>query len=236
VLYFHQPVMHPLYTRLTATLIALAVLPSAASTFHSSENRVNYGESCTLTWTSAANEAYIVGVGKVEGSGSVQVAPAVPTDYVLVVNTGRGIEYTTLHIDVMGLKGNEDYPDQDKFQPGLRDVKKASYADFLSVVTTTLQNTLAYHVRGAYLPPDHFILIYTNWIVQQKLTLPTDKGIRRRQVAYAVHVNEPVKGVIAFDVRALVQYQRMGESTWRDDQDPQVNRMAEQILQEILLK
>jgi hypothetical protein len=80
------------------------------------------------------------------------------------------------------------------------------------------------------------MLIYTNWVVQQKLTLPTDKGIRRRQVAYGVHVNEPTNGVVAFDIRALVQYQRMGESEWRDDKDPQVNRMAEQMLQESITK
>jgi hypothetical protein len=153
-----------------------------------------------------------------------------------VVNTGRRIEYTKLHIDVEGLKGNEEYPDQDKFQPGLRDERKASYPVFLDTVAKTLQDRFLYHVRGAYLPPDRFILIYTNWVVQQRLMLPTDKGIRRRQVAYAVHINEPTNGVIAFDIRVLVQYQRMGESEWRDDKDPQVNRMAEQILQESLAK
>jgi hypothetical protein len=228
--------MHALLSRLLTPLIALAVTASAASTFHSSQSRINYGESCTLTWTSAADEAYIVGVGKVEGSGSVQVAPGVPTDYLLVVNNGKRIEYTKLHIDVVGLKGNEIYPDQDKFQAGLREETKASYLGFIDTVTKTLQDKFPYHVRGSYLPPDRFILIYTTWAVQQKLMLPTDKGIRQRQVAYAVHVNEPTNGVIAFDIRALVQYQRMGESEWRDDKDPQVNRMAEQILQESLSK
>jgi hypothetical protein len=229
--------MNTLIARLVSPMLVLSVSASVAPTFHSSQSKINYGESCTLTWSSAANEAYIVGVGKVEGSGSVQVAPAVPTDYVLVVNTGRRIEYTTLHIDVAGLKGNEEYPDQDKFQPGLREERKASYSDFLNKVTTTLQNNpFAYHVRGSYLPPDRFILIYTNWVVQQKLILPTDKGVRQRQVAYAVHVNEPTNGTVAFDVRALVQYQRMGESEWRDDKDPEVNRMAEHLLQESLSK
>jgi hypothetical protein len=236
VLYFRQPPMRPLHTRLLAPLLVVAVSHAATSTLHSSQSTINYGESCTLTWTSAANEAYIIGVGKVEGSGSVQVAPGAPTDYVLVVNTGRRIEYTKLHIDVEGLKGNELYPDEDNFQPGLRDEIKTSYPEFLNTVTTTLQEKFPYHVRGSYLPPDHFILIYTNWAVDRKLMLPTDKGIRQRQVAYAVHVNEPSNGIIAFDVRALVQYQRMGESEWRDDKDPQVNRMAEQILRERLTK
>jgi hypothetical protein len=228
--------MHVLIARLFAPLLVLAVSPSATITFNSSRGNIDYGESCTLTWSSAANEAYILGVGKVEGSGSVQVAPSLPTDYILVVNTGMRIEYTKLHIEVAGLKGNEQYPDQDKFRAGLREETKAPYPDFLNVVTKTLQNKFPYHVRGSYLPPDRFILIYTNWAVQQRLMLATDKGIRQRQVAYAVQVNEPTNGVIAFDIRALVQYQRMGESEWRDDKDPQVNRQAEQILHESLEK
>jgi hypothetical protein len=228
--------MNVLIARLFAPLLVLAVSANAASTFHSSQSRINYGESCTLTWTSAASEAYIVGVGKVDGSGSVQVAPGVPTDYVLVVNTGSRIEYTKLHIQVEDLKGNEEYPDQEKFQVGLREETKASYLGLIDTVTKTLQNKFPYSVRGSWLPPDTFILIYTNWAVQQKLMLPTDKGIRQRQVAYAVHINEPTNGVVAFDIRALVKYQRMGESEWRDDKDPAVNRMAEQILQEGLPK
>ena len=223
--------MHTLLGRLLTLLLLLTVSASGASTFHSSQSRISFGDSCTLTWSTAASEAYIVGVGKVEGSGSVQVAPGVPTDFVLVVNTGGRIEYTKLHIDVDGLKGNEEYPDQDKFQPGLRDERKAPYLGFLDTVFKTLQGKFPYHVRGSYLPPDHFILIYTNWAVQPKLMLSTDKGIRQRKVAYAVHVNEGTSDVTAFDIRALVQYQRMGESEWRDDKDPQVNRMAEEMLQ-----
>jgi len=236
MLYFRLSFMRALLTGLSAPLLALAVQASASTAFHSSQNKINYGDSCTLTWSSVASDAYIVGVGRVEGSGSVQVAPGASTDYILVVNSGKRIEYAKLHIDVMGLKGDESYPDQDKFHPGLRDQKKVTYSEFLDTVMKTLQTKFPYHVRGAYLPPDHFMLVYTNWVVQQKLMLPTDKGIRRRQVAYAVHVNEPTNGVVAFDVRALVQYQRMGESEWRDDKDPQVNRMAEQMLQESLSK
>src|ERR1700743_2447923 len=93
VLYFRQSLMFALITRLLTLSFVLAGSANAASSFHASQSRINYGESCTLTWSSTADEAYIVGVGKVEGTGSVQVAPAVSTDYVLVVNgTGR-IEY-----------------------------------------------------------------------------------------------------------------------------------------------
>ena len=236
VLYFLQSTMHTLLGRLLTLLLLLTVSASGASTFHSSQSKISFGDSCTLTWSTVANEAYIVGVGKVEGSGSVQVAPGAPTDFVLVVNTGGRIEYTKLHIDVEGLKGNEEYPDQDKFQSGLRDERKAPYLGFLDTVTKTLQGKFPYHVRGSYLPPDHFILIYTNWAVQPKLMLSTDKGIRQRKVAYAVHVNEGTSDITSFDIRALVQYQRMGESGWRDDKDPQVNRMAEEMLQASLAK
>jgi hypothetical protein len=217
--------------------LVLTISASAATSFRSSQLQISYGDSCTLTWSSAGSEAYIIGVGKVKGSGSVQVAPSQSTDYVLIISSGVRMEYTKLHISVTGLKGNEEYPDQGKFQTGLRDQSKAKYPDFLDRVTRALQSSpFEYHVRGSWLPPDRFILIYTNWVVQHKLMLPTDKGIRQRQVAYAVNVNEPITGIITFDIRTLVQYQRLGESQWRDDKDPDVNRLAEQMLKAEITK
>ena len=228
--------IHSFQSRLLTLLLALTFSNVSASTFRSSQSTINYGESCTLTWSSTASEAYMSGVGRVPGKGSIKVAPEAPTDYILVTNTGKHIEYITLHIDVTGLKGLEQYPDPDDFHPGMREEKKTSYVEFLTKVTTTLQKSFAYHVRGLHMPTDRFFLMYTNWAVQQKMILPTDKGIRRRQVAYAVQVNEPKNGVVTFDVRALVQYQRMGESAWRTEEDSTINRIAEQNLEGSLEK
>ena len=83
--------MHALPAQLLTLLVTFTVPIRAASTFHSSQNTINYGESCTLTWNSAANEAYILGIGRFAGSGSIQVAPAVPTYYILVVNAGKRV-------------------------------------------------------------------------------------------------------------------------------------------------
>lgn len=228
--------MHSLASRISSPLLLLVVSIGATPTFHSSQTTINYGDSCTLSWTSSAQDAYILGVGKVAGNGSIQVAPEGSTDYILVTHSDKNIEYTTIHINVAGLKGNELYPDPDDFHPGLREQKKADYTGFLDEVSKTLQDTFAYHVRGLHMPNDRFFLFYTNWVVKPTLILPTDRGIRHRQAAYAVQVNEPINGVLTFDVRTLVQYQRMGESEWRPDQDPTINRMAEKLLEDSLAK
>jgi hypothetical protein len=220
------------------SLIALVLLPLAAfsqqgagsARIHSSSDRVSFGESCVLTWNSLSDEAYIFGVGSVSGSGSIQVNPKESSDYVLITDARGHIEYATAHVEVSGIRGAMQFPDPDDFRDGFRGKIRMEYLDFLNKVTSTLQNQLTFRVRGSHLPSDPNFLVYTNWMVQPELSFPDDKGIRRREVSYAVFVNEPQNRIVSFDIRALVQYQRNGESMWRPEQDQAIIQSAEKRL------
>jgi hypothetical protein len=127
--------------RITAFLTILAAVTLLAAndiSLFSDHSAVEYGYSCTLTWSSPGADAYLFGVGRVAGSGSVQVRPEESMDYSLIVQDGHSVRFATTHVDLLGKKGGlSTFPDPDDFRQGLKSFKKsANYLDFVQQVAS----------------------------------------------------------------------------------------------------
>ena len=211
-------------------LVALAGQSSAQRAFLKADcDSVSYGKSCTLSWDAAGRDAYIFGLGKVGSSGTAKVSPESSTIYTLITEEGNSVSFDSVRINVEGLKGGGDFPSPDDFNPILQEQKKVEYFQFLDRVQGVLQGD-SFHVHGSSLPHDPTFLLYTDWAPQPNLLRPGDKGIRGRRVAYGVLTRKQSNSSVVFYVQALVKYQRMGESDWRDETDKSVIRFAEDRL------
>jgi hypothetical protein len=217
-------------------ILAFAVLTSAQSPIKLTvdHSTIELGNSSRITWKSDGDSAFLIGVGKVPLSGSTSLQPEVSTDYILVVARHGVFSYANVSVRVNGEKGSTTFPDPDDFGAEghiTGDESSKSYPDFLDIVFKTLQDKMAFSVRGDHLPRDPFFVFFTNRQIKPELIRPSDRGIRRRRVAYWLRVYEPSKdGHVPFEIRTSVEYQRFGESEWRTEQDPQLKQYAAQLL------
>jgi hypothetical protein len=179
---------------------------------------------------------FLTGVGKVNPSGEQAVSPLVPTTYVLVVEGGSSIRTAALTIDVTGSRGTTEFPDIGDFSSApIVDQRRGSrFTDFLDLIQETLQDQMAFHVRGDFLPKRPYVTLFTDKRPRPELIRPTDRGIRYRRLAYAVQVNEPVNGSISYEIRTILEYQRTAETQWRAEKDDTMVRSAAEALRTAL--
>jgi hypothetical protein len=138
---------------------------------------------------------------------------------------------------VIGERGDSVFPDPDDFPPGVADRRTSiAYTDFLDLAFKTLQDGMKFRVRGEHLPNQNFYVFFTDRQPRSDLLRPADHGIRLRRVAYWVRVEEPHSGrEVPFQVKAIVEYQRIAETRWRPETDQQlVTEMATRLKQQLL--
>jgi hypothetical protein len=217
-------------------ILACAALTSAQSPIKLSvdHSTIEPGDSSRITWKSDGDSAFLIGIGKVPLSGSTSLQPKASTDYVLVVARNGVFSYANVSVKVNGEKGAATFPDPDEFNAEgniTSDESSKSYLDFLDIVFKTLQDKMAFSVRGEHLPRATFFDFYTNRQIKPELVRSSDRGIRQRRVAYWFRAYEPPHDrPVSFEIRTSVEYQRLGESEWRMEQDPQLKKYAAQLL------
>ena len=207
-----------------------------ALTFKASGDKIEAGQSTTLSWVAQGDAAFLTGIGKVKPSGEQVVRPLVPTTYVLVVESGNIIRTAALTVDVTGPRGASDFPEINDFNtaPIVDQRRGSKFTDFLDVVHKTLQDQMSFSVRGDFLPRRPYVTLYTNKSPRSELIRPTDRGIRYRRVSYSVQVNERINGLIPYEIRTILEYQRTAETEWHIERDDTIIRAAAEALRTTL--
>jgi hypothetical protein len=220
---------------IVASGLALAQTPSWLSVDRST---IELGDSCTLRWSSSSSGAFLSGVGVVASSGSVVVRPEATTTYVLLSRAGKQMAYSSVQVTVKGSKGDaSNFPPIEDFRgTGVSSTQRAAdYFKFLGLVQKELQDRDGFAVRGDFLPGRPWVALYTDWKTRSDLRLPSDAGIRQRRIAYWVHVDEAKEGeTVHFEIKALVEYQRLSESAWHPESNSEVAKAIAQELRQAL--
>jgi hypothetical protein len=227
------PAMH------RAVILALAALTPATAqvTISAKPDTVEPGGAITLVWKSPGPAAYIDGIGLVPPSGSKTISPRASGIYTLISEGPIGIQYSSVRVQMMGERGDPVFPDPDDFPPGVADRRTSmAYTDFLNLTFKTLQDEMSHRIRGQHLPDQSFYVFFTDRRERPDLLRPSDRGIRSRRVAYWVRIEEPHSHKdVPFEVKAIVEYQRLAESRWRPETDQQlVTGLATSLKQKLL--
>lgn len=216
-------------------LLALLFVGDARAEISADRTSIDRGQAVTLSWHTRSTEAFLLGVGKVQGSGRTTVKPLESTDYILVFETNGAVEFNHTRIEVRGERGQSDFPDPDDFPSGLNvGPEKLPYASSLDFVLRTLQNGFHYRVRGSYLPGQPYFDMYTDHQVAPDLKSPDDRGIKERRVAYLVRIQKADNNSVTFQIRTVVEYRRLGEAEWRHEDNTQLSTAAAVKLEKAL--
>ena len=219
-------------------LVIAALTPALAQvSITAKPDTIDLGGAITLAWSSPGNSAFIEGLGLVPSKGSRHLSPARSQTFTLVSEGPTGIRYASTRIKVNGERGDSIFPDPDDFPPGVSDHRRSiQYPDFLNLVTMTLQDALKFRVRGQHLPTETFYVFITDRQLRPSLIRPADRGIRSRRIAYWVRAEEPrSQKDVPFEVKAIVEYQRLAEAKWRPETDQQlVTELETQLKQQLL--
>jgi hypothetical protein len=218
---------------LTFALLAQAI---GQVTISAKPDKIELGATVTLDWKSPGAAAYVDGIGLVPPTGSKIITPKASATYTLVSEGPGAIRYASVHVQVMGERGDAVFPDPDDFPPGVADRRASmAYTDFLNLVFKTLQDGMKFRVRGEHLPNQNFYVFFTDRQPRPDLLRSSDHGIRSRRVAYWVRVEEPHTQQVPFEVKAIVEYQRLAEARWRPETDQQlVTELASRLKLQLL--
>lgn len=183
--------------------------------------RVQPNQSATLRWNVGPQTAYVMGYGKVAGSGFATITRDSSTEFILTFydDDANRYKFKTATLTVLGGRGDDEFPSLETFSPPVQGRReRISYVDFQAIVWEALQKKQL-KVRGDYAPGRPYVTIYTDFELRPDL-VGENRHIRARRLAYAVDVYEPPpRGPITFGVRAKMEFQYTGEKNWRSDKD-----------------
>jgi hypothetical protein len=175
-----------------------------------------------LVWVAHGAEAFLSGIGKVPPSGSLQLSLTEPTNFTLVVDDKGKIRSQSAKVALEGVKGDPIGPNFDGFSGDVSGQNSSlGFVQFEIFVFNTLQDMSFMPVHGDFVPGRNYDWLYTELKDEPKLVRPTDTGVRRRQIAYAVKIDKPnddAKPPRHFEVRCLIVYQLLGESKWHHEE------------------
>lgn len=199
---------------------------------------IQAGETATLDWkVEAASDAVVLGVGSVTRSGALRVAPTRSIEYVLVSETASGVVLRSARIEVTGSKSGDDLPRDADFQfPMTRAFRPRSTPSFVDAIGPLLQSMQM--TVDQFKTIDDHIIFKTGFAQRSDLLLREDSNnhIGARRIAFLVDVLpfDSKTRTLTITSRALIQYRRQIESTWRLESDnnmygDQLNALLDQL-------
>ena len=240
----------PQVTTLFTALLLVLQAPGQFTDLRINPNEIGPGDAATLTWKlKDGQSAYILGVGKVTGSGSLLVRPQQGTTYTLLTGDRSAITSNAVEIKVRnGRRGDDTCTlNQSAYKyPKSFTVTDSSTISFLNTLHHVLQDNMGFSLSEVQTPPmePHFVFS-TNCFIRSNLifpddekAFPDDKRIGARRVAYQIEISESPNRAgpgqtptLKYVVSTFIQYKKKIERTWRLDQNEAVYNKAVEMLQ-----
>lgn len=215
-----------------ALFLVSTLAQADATRFSVIPTSVQAGEEVTLDWqATGAASVFISQVGVVRAEGKTTLRLIEPAVLGLIVDQGDRLEVKTVKVDVRGARG-ESHVDPASFKnPMTHKIKGVDAARLLESLYKILQDDMKYSIEMLQAPEGRVVLI-TNSKNQPSLIKPEERKIRYRRVAYMVDIEKSSDNSTTYTIRALVEYQRMIEKTWRR-QDPDGSDMYRQVIESV---
>jgi hypothetical protein len=243
---------------LSLACLLLQLQPTPHVSVTTTPNVIASGETAKLIWKVEGFErAYIVGEGRVGSEGVKTVRPTQTTDYILLAEGPHGTVSKAIRLEVKGSRGGEDSCQQElsKFKyPATVDRQVKSVIEEVDRVYRLLQNDLRFSVQASQ--PLHTsntnIVFLTNCSQRGDLVGTNEKQIGARRISYRLEMsagkmvadtehsastlNSSQSAAsdlpkVTYEIRALVDYRRRIESTWRTEDREEIYNNAIQDLQ-----
>ena len=175
---------------------------------------IDAGESSLIEWKTDANSAiFLSGFGLVKASSVISVSPTTTTTYWLY-DESAGASWASVRVEVHGGKGVDFPADPENFKYPIEfSCSDRSQTRLLASIHSLLQDQMKFAV-SEFKQADSFCFL-TN-LSQRPELIDSDSNLRARQIAYYIRVTpaSEIKNSKCI-IKALIQYQRRVEATWR---------------------
>ncbi len=210
--------------KILAAFLGLLCAPLYAQpqiVFRAQPERVQIGDSVVLSWqVRDADAAYLTNYGRVELAGQLTITPEkASTTLTLIAHGAKGLATASVTIVVEGGRG-EVFPNENQFSNQRQyEISALSPITLLDGVHSALQNKMGFVVDERYDRHAHKTVFVTKLVERPELLRNDDSGIRARQLAYWVEVeeNKTPAGSHLYRIKTFIQYQRRKENKWRPE-------------------
>lgn len=219
-------------------LTAVGVLQGAEPFIRVTPDSVQYGGVARLCWNSGlAQFVYIPGFGLVEPVACKDITPRSAGKYVLIASPrdGSPIALETT-VQVSGSRGLEPCAmEPELYNPVVsshfRSPGFPAYAKRLEAIRLLLQDSLGFSVFPALLPSNRVAFV-TSCSQRAELVASEEPRIGARRISFLVEISVPENfpSIVTYTVRALIQYRRRAESTWRREDAETLYRKAAAVV------
>jgi hypothetical protein len=191
-----------------------------------------------LTWEAQeGSTVYISNIGRTGASGRITVSPDRTTSYTLIIQGVLGIQTTTTTLRVQGSRDVTPLTDIEHSRfPKTYTIPARPLVDFLQCTHKALQDSMGFSLNEYEDRSTGKLIFATNRSQRGYLVTQGEKGIRARRIAYVVEVTkpDPPQHQLSYTIKAIIEYQRMVEKTWREEaSEPlyvsEINRLKEEI-------
>lgn len=191
------------------------------------------GQEVSLTWQVEDQRAYLSGIGAVGLLGTIKVAPRETTTYSLVTDGPNG-SIKSITVTVSGGKGESEFPwDMDRFRFPLTSRRTvSSLVAFLDGVHRVLQDEMKFSLRESS-PDSGRVIFLTHSSERADLLQNGEDGVASRRISYLLEVKKATASdTLNVSIKALIEYRRRRESTWRQETDAALYQRATARLRE----
>jgi len=226
------------YFILIASLCTPTSLQGAEVRLEVHPDSISIGESAELTWkVQEGCNVYISNVGSAGISGRMKVSPDYTTSYTLIAEGASGLQTRTAILRVEGSRGDLAFPGMEHFRfPRTYRTLARSLVDFFDRIHKVLQDSMDFSLNEYEDRNTGRFVFITNRSQRGYLVQKGEKGIRARRISYLVEVTKPNSALreFSYTIKAVIEYQRMVEKTWREESSEpiyieEINRLKEEI-------
>lgn len=198
---------------------------------------IKCGEATTLRWKAGgAQQVFILGVGKVNAEGETRVSPVRTVTYTLLAEGPAGLRSKSITVTVEGCqKGDDDYPDDEKFETQLTGKRPApSLVAFLEQTHEVLQDRMRLTVKNYQ--SSEGVYIFKTKVSERRASSDDDRKnkIGARRVSYMVEIRPSGQGEVSYNIKTFTMRKKILKETWTVENDPSVRRAEAEKLRELL--
>ena len=195
------------------------------------------GKTASLSWSvKGGGKIFVSHVGSVQSSGRIEIKPEQTTTYTLVAEGNNAVFTKTITVDVTGSKGENEFPNETNFKyPIVSKLVWPSFPELLQHIQSVLQDTMTFTLNE-YLKSDGQYVFVTNQSQRPDLVKKAETRIGARRIAYLVEVarENPKSEGHTYTIKALIEYRRKVERSWRGEADESMYQQQTRRLQAII--
>jgi len=194
-----------------SAILLMVSFTAAGQTIEVQPKTIEAGGEATLTWDSSGASGYITGIGKVIGTGVIQVHAWRPTTYWLVVDGPDRTKVASAKLDATGVREATLWLPSEFPHGKPRQVAGIRLIPFMDTAFKVLIDSWkADDPQWTHDPHTDAWTLYTKKFVVPTPPSADESNVGARRMALSITAHDPSGGELTYEISAHVEFRRAG--------------------------